>query len=244
MIVLLAKSDSWSEEARLLKLGELRISVYPRQQGRGDLLFEQTLHLANATMSITTKDVRIQLWVHADTNKLRVSVRSHPVKTNVRASLRIWRNESRKFRRGEEGGAYGCNCRENLVRPDSMYEDLNAIVWYHRNGNESCYEQSLALEGIGGGVDPLRFLTSGGSVEGRTVDGSESRPMVKKSGTEMRLSLIPFSVPVSRFLSSFRSPPLPSPSLVSFPLSSLRCSSPLIVSSFLPLLVSFLLLLV
>jgi len=182
VVVLLAKSNSWSEEARLLKLGELRVSLYPRQELGEGSWFSQKLHLSNASISISTRDVKVCVWIHALTNRLEVSVSSQR-KTKVRAALRIWRNETRKFRRGEEGGAYGCNCREHVLRPDVIHEDDGdaTVLWYHRNGNETCYVQGLALEGIVAAEDPLRYLTSGGSLEGTSSSGSTGISFVKRS---------------------------------------------------------------
>eukprot|EP00960_Hanusia_phi_P012142 353811-Hanusia_phi.AAC.4 len=210
VVVLLAKSNSWSEEARLLKLGELRVSLYPRQELGEGSWFSQKLHLSNASISISTRDVKVCVWIHALTNRLEVSVSSQR-KTKVRAALRIWRNETRKFRRGEEGGAYGCNCREHVLRPDVIHEDDGdaTVLWYHRNGNETCYVQGLALEGIVAAEDPLRYLTSGGSLEGTSSSGSTGISFVKRSGNEKNPPCSDTSSPPS--LLSLPPPPPPPP---------------------------------
>ena len=51
LVMLIAKTDAWSENALLLKLGRVRLSLSPNPfVGAGD--FKQTLTIGNATMTL------------------------------------------------------------------------------------------------------------------------------------------------------------------------------------------------
>ena len=69
--VLLSKSDAWSGNGRLLKLGSVKITLQPSLlPGR---TFRTTLHVSNATILVQNADVRILLWIDALANVVHVT---------------------------------------------------------------------------------------------------------------------------------------------------------------------------
>src|ERR1700730_7135252 len=55
ILLLLAKSDSWSENGQLLKLGRVRLKLTPNPFAESDA-FEQTLNLENAEVLLRNRN--------------------------------------------------------------------------------------------------------------------------------------------------------------------------------------------
>ena len=92
IVLLLARTDAWSENAQLLKVGRVRVSLSPNPfQGAK---VQQTLHLEDGTVTISSGKNEVKIWADANQPIVRVkSKMSSPVK--VTARLETWRNEKR-----------------------------------------------------------------------------------------------------------------------------------------------------
>ena len=171
----ISKTDSWSENARLLKLGKIRIQLDPNPFQSG-LPFKQALSLRDGSILIGAgnpdEEVRLRIWVDANAPVVRVEVESDKP-CDVRASLDIWRTEPRELgRKREIFSAYGLSGAPfpTVVMPDTVLEDQpDRIVWYHRN-ETSVWPKTLELQGLSSlidmSADPLLHRTFGGAVLG------------------------------------------------------------------------------
>src|SRR5580658_6581150 len=65
LVLLIAKSDAWSETGKIVKLGRLRIKLSPNPFiGSSD--FSQTLKLENGSIEIQQGDNTIRVWIDAN----------------------------------------------------------------------------------------------------------------------------------------------------------------------------------
>ncbi len=186
LLFYIGKTDSYSENVRLLKLGKLRVRFSPNPFEEG-CTFKQELDLRNGIISIrssnnlTKNSVDLRFWVDANYPVIRISG-DLSAKTIVTVELEHWRTErteapvaDRSFsglldRDSEDGGfAYPV-----YVEPDTIVKGRRkSIVWYHRNGQgeHSIWEETLRVQGLeeymDKSADPLLDLTFGALVEGK-----------------------------------------------------------------------------
>ena len=174
LLFYLSKTDAWDENARLLKLGRVRVSLTPNPFRVG-AAFRQELDTATGTIRIQStinhQPLTILLWVDANRPVVRVEIDSlSPV--DVRAAVELWRTAERT-REGREG-----HCDAGLRAPDErerVYPDTvvpiagDAVVWCHRN-RSSCWAATLEHQGmatwIPQGQDPLMNRTFGALLRG------------------------------------------------------------------------------
>ncbi|MCC7492842.1 MAG: hypothetical protein IT204_10860 [Fimbriimonadaceae bacterium] len=177
LLLLLAKSDAWDGNGRLLKIGRLRLSLTPNPFLAGRP-FRQTLNLADGAIEISAPPVELRVWIDAHAPWLRVELRAaEPVGLTVRNE--VWRTQPRELHGGELLSAYGL-----AGGPQPLVQDPDTVVtrpgptltWYHRN-ERSCWEQVLRHQGLGSLIpslrDPLLGRTFGAQVraaELRRVD--------------------------------------------------------------------------
>lgn len=176
LLFYIGKTDAWSENGRLLKLGRVRVSLSPNSYAPGGA-FRQVLKLKEGLIEICTgegsgKVVR-RIWVDANHPVIDVEIESRiPVQATV--SLEAWRRVRRHIvREDEAGSAYGLHGNGGeliVVEPDSILpRQPGRIVWFHRNVR-SLWRQNLVLQGLEGQLralrDPLLHRTFGGLIEG------------------------------------------------------------------------------
>lgn len=91
LVMLIAKTDAWSENALLLKLGRVRLSLSPNPfVGTSD--FKQVLTISNALMTLKAGKNEVKVWVDANNPAIRVEAHTEKkVKMSVRNEL--WRTK-------------------------------------------------------------------------------------------------------------------------------------------------------
>jgi hypothetical protein len=200
LLFYISKTDSYSENVRLLKLGKLRIRFSPNPFEEG-CTFRQELDLRNGILSIRSsnhqeqRSLDLRFWVDANNPVIRVSGNLSAA-SSVEVILELWRMErteaqdaDRSFsglldRDSENGGfAYPV-----YVEPDSIVTGRgNSILWYHRNrqSGPSIWEETLRVQDLEGfmaeSADPLRGLTFGALVQGKGML-SRSPVLLQSSG--------------------------------------------------------------
>jgi alpha-L-fucosidase 2 len=183
LYILLSKSDAWSEEGRLLKLGKVSLEFNPNFFNNDS--FRQRLRVRNATVVISgSHGASIEIWIDALTNVLNVEVKS-PHVVEVAASLLVWRDRVRSFKPGEETSFMGATCnRSRVFYPDIVLaaDEKGNIVWYHRNENRSIFADGLLHEGldpswVAGLTDPLLNRTFGALLRARTFPAPAEQPV-------------------------------------------------------------------
>jgi hypothetical protein len=174
LLFYISKTDAWSENARLLKVGRLRVALAPNPFVKG-APFRQALKLGDGEIEIEAgpppATMRVHVWVDADYPVVRVEAESKR-EFRMRAGLEVWRTAPRELTGHEIESAYGMDGGPEPVicYPDTVVPNLpSRIVWFHRN-ERSIWPLTLKLQGLdtlaGKLSDPLLYRTFGGLVEG------------------------------------------------------------------------------
>ena len=184
VVFYIGKTDSWGDNARLLKVGKVRIDLTPNPfSGSSD--FQQTLNLRQGTIEIEygKEDSAVKLRVWADTNHPVVHINSqsqNPIEITV--SIELWRTEPDELpsievsdvhlHRGQPGNKYA----PTVVEPDTVLQNQhNRIGWYHHNKKSVGPELTMSIQGLSDYrmVDPLLHRTFGAvikAVAGKQLD--------------------------------------------------------------------------
>ena len=175
LLFYISKTDAWSENARLLKLGKVRVKVEPNPFEKG-LPFKQTLKLRQGEIEIIAgsaeRKVTLRVWVDANQQVIRVEAEGKQA-FNIETHLEVWRTKERELKGGEANsarGLTGTNTYPIIVYPDTIVPSKGEpIVWYHRN-EKSCYPVTLKNQHLGELLtkypDPLMGRTFGGCMKG------------------------------------------------------------------------------
>ncbi|MCF7854701.1 MAG: DUF5703 domain-containing protein [Candidatus Pacebacteria bacterium] len=196
LTLLISKTDAWSENCRLLKIGRLRITLLPDLSGP-HASFKQTLRLRQGELVIRGADgersAEIKIWVDANRPVIRVEA-SGQEPFNAEVHLDLWRTERRALENDELDSAYGMRGGPNpvYVEPDTVFQDqTDRIVWCHRN-ERSIWENNLKHQGLEGFIekssDPLLHRTFGAAVEGEGLVSTDAETLSTDTPTK-RLAL-------------------------------------------------------
>jgi len=181
LLFYLSKTDAWDENARLLKLGRVRVSLSPNPFA-ADTQFRQDLALATGCIriqsSIDNLQSTISIWVDANRPVVRVEIDAEqPVE--VKVSLELWRTAERDRESAEAhcGAGFRTLQERERVYPDTVVTTTeDAVVWCHRN-RTSCWAATLEHQDMAAwitqGHDPLIHRTFGALLrgEGLVKDG-------------------------------------------------------------------------
>ncbi len=189
LLFYLSRTDAWSENCRLLKLGKVRVTLMPNPFQKGGR-FSQTLDVERGEILIRFKtaeqDAAIRFAVDALHPVVTVDIDSkQPVEACV--SLEPWRTQRRELKGAEAHSAYGLlpagdesvEVTPIIVEPDRiMAGQKNSVIWYHRN-ERSIWKANLQLQALDhvaeNQVDPLLNRTFGALIQGEgLVNQSDS----------------------------------------------------------------------
>ena len=184
MLFYISKTDSWSENARLLKLGRVRVKLSPNPFA-GDLIFRQTLKLRQGVIEITAgnKDtpITLNIWVDANHPVIRVEVEGEE-EFDVQVSLETWRDKEYELKATTTSDIFNVFTSDNTnfaakgnLYPTIVYPDVivpgekNRVIWYHHN-IKSGWPVTMKLQGLeslmDNMTDPLSGRIFGGAIEG------------------------------------------------------------------------------
>lgn len=201
LLFYLSKTDTWSENARLLKIGKIRLSLSPNPF-KGGTPYLQELKLSDGLIHIEAgKDkekVSIDIWVDANHPVVEVDVKSRtPIKAKV--STEPWRTTRREItNKMEEHSAYGINGTKIFIEKDSILTYVQKdIVWLHRN-RRSIWQDNLKLQGLNKyikkGDDPLLDRTFGALLRSNDLEKvSPSMLSTKDPLTKLSVSVYAFT---------------------------------------------------
>ncbi len=171
----IGKTDAWSENARLLKLGRIRVQLTPNPF-ENSTAFQQTLDLKSGSIHILAgksgEKADLRVWVDANNPVIQVEIKGErPYEVSV--SLENWRKQPRELKdKDEMHSAYGLAQAPFpvIVTPDKVVDRSgNDVVWYHRN-ERSIWPLTLKHQGLEPLVsklkDPLLHRTFGGLISG------------------------------------------------------------------------------
>lgn len=176
LLFLISRSDAFSEIARLLKVGQVRVSLTPSPFAAG-APFHQALRLRDGVCEISAgeNEGRVVLRVFVDSEQPVihcVGEAAGPVR--VQARVESWRREVRTLSTDEEknsawtmlGAPFPLVESADLFPPAAR----DAVTWLHRNETSPAFRETLrtqSLESASDAIaDPLRRRTFGGWLTG------------------------------------------------------------------------------
>jgi len=187
LVFYISKTDSWSDNGRLLKVGRLRITTDPPLPTAAG--FEQRLCLAEGAMVIRCgegTDVTVtRLWVDAHHPMVHVTIDGQRERSAT-AEIDLWRTERTPYPACEVSDLLEDRSKPNrlhepiFVEPDTILEGLkDRIGWYHFNRKSVGPALTARLQGLSeyleGQADPLLHRIFGAVVTaqgGRRIDDS------------------------------------------------------------------------
>jgi alpha-L-fucosidase 2 len=191
LFLYLSKTDAWSENGQLLKLGKIRINLDPSPFASGKP-FRQELKLTEGEIVIQAgkpaEQVNISVRIDANHPVAEIIVTAKkPVR--VKVELLPWRTVRRAMTKQDElMSVYGLEgSDESPVYQEADHFPAptgNRITWYHRN-DRSVWKENLQLQALGDYAshtyDPLFYLTFGASIEGAGLK-TESATVLSSDG--------------------------------------------------------------
>ena len=138
IVLLLAKSDAWSENGQLLKLGRVRLKLTPNPFTATGA-FSQTLKLETGEIEIQNGKNIAHIWADANNSAIHVEIESEqPV--SLEAKSETWRTKTYHLNHNEVSQAgffeWGNNPNGLTFDADTILPpEKNAISWCHFNSN-------------------------------------------------------------------------------------------------------------
>jgi hypothetical protein len=182
IVLLLAKSDAWSENGQLLKIGRVRVQLTPNPfKNSGP--FIQTLKLEDGEIVFQSGENTARIWVDANRPVIHLEVETKdPVYLQARTEL--WRTNQYHLNQTavQQAGFFECgNNSDGLdFLPDTVLPaQKNCIFWCHFNTN-SIYPLVFQKENLSALLskypDPLLHRCFGIAMTGArlTADGNQT----------------------------------------------------------------------
>ncbi len=170
----ISKTDAWDENARLVKLGRVRVRIAPNPFA-ADQPFQQVLDLKTGRIVIRAGqgDSAVSLAVWVDANRPVILVEAEGRRAfDLTASVELWRTRERTLTGPEVYSAYGMDGGPQpvVVRTDTRLPARDhRLTWYHRNP-ASIWPGTMKLQGMEAWMstakDPLLNRTFGGQMRG------------------------------------------------------------------------------
>lgn len=196
IVVLISKTDAWDENARLLKVGRLRIKLTPNPFV--GVAITQSLDLQNGCITLKSGDNSVTIWVDANSPVIRV-------KSNLKKEAKIsvdnemWRTEKYHLTQQQINkyvfNMWSWNSNPNGIDclPDQTIATGNKrIAWCHYN-THSMYPVVLKQEHleslIGKYEDPLLHRCFGAMVEGNGFKTASDKTLVNEKAKESLLNV-------------------------------------------------------
>lgn len=186
VLLYLSRSGTFDENNVFLKLGRIRLNLYPNPfEGA---VFRQELKLHDGYVEIeavkNNKRMSIEIWANVFTSVVEVVVHSdEPLSLsttyeNWRMAPLVWDKPSQI----RASLAFRDAPVKAVIHPDSIDLKNNRVTWYHRNREQTVFDLTVRqqqLESVKSQLwNPLKHLTFGGYMEGKNMvaDGiSEGR---------------------------------------------------------------------
>lgn len=179
ILLLLAKTDSWSENGQLLKLGRVRIKLTPNPFAQPNPV-EQILKLENAEVQIRNDQNVASIWVDVNHPVAHVEINAEkPIEMEARTE--IWRTDSYHLdpKALSAAGFFEWGSNPNGLSFDSdtvLSAQQNVVSWCHFNTNSIyplVFEREHLASLLSKYPDPLLHRCFGVAMKGdglQTVD--------------------------------------------------------------------------
>ena len=205
----IGKTDAWDDNARLLKVGKVRVHFEPNPIIPGQA-FRQELRLSEGCIEITTGDATpskqspianrqstIRVWVDANNPVIYVTANS-ATPMEATAFVEVWRTNQCELAEVEcsdvmnEPGKPKSMHAPTILKPDTLLTgQRDRIGWYHHN-NKSVGPQMLAvIQGLTGfnQPDPLLHRTFGAVVTADKGERLDDQHLRSPRGNSHRFSV-------------------------------------------------------
>ena len=172
LVLLVAKSDAWTELGKLVKLGRVRIELTPNPFVNAPQ-FSQMLRLEDGSIEIRSGTNVLQVWVDANRPVIHVEAKLDHQST-LHAHLELWRTRTHPYNEPspERGGLFemGNHPIPLEFAADTVLPTINRqITWYHFNSS-SIYPIVLKQEHLQSVLekhpDPLLHRCFGAALRG------------------------------------------------------------------------------
>ena len=205
LVFYMSKTDAWSENGRLLKLGKVRVSLTPNPF-IDSTSFIHKLSVKDGIITIKSgqenNETQIRIWVDAHNPAVSIGIESQ-MAVDAKVAFEPWRTNRRELSGQEADSAYGLEGDLPIfVEPDTIVASQNEkIVWYHRN-ERSVWKANLELQALGEQCsalsDPLLGRTFGALIEGDGLVGkSETLLVTDKPKKKLTISICTLTVQTS-----------------------------------------------
>lgn len=202
LILLVSKSDAWTEMGHLVKLGRLRIHFTPNSFVNVSG-FRQTLRLEDGSIEIKSGDDAILVW--ADANHPVIHIEANFTRPEaLQVNLEIWRTRTHPYEgpSPDNGGLFEFGNHDVPVdfEADTVLPAAgNHLTWYHFNAT-SIYplvlEQEHLQQVIAKYPDPLLHRCFGAALFGPGLVGKDERTLVSAApNRKLRLDLVALTIP-------------------------------------------------
>jgi hypothetical protein len=183
----ISRSDTFSEVARLLKVGRVRVSFTPNPFAAGQP-FRQHLQLRDGVCEITAgesgKRVVLTVFVDAEQPVVHcVGTSNSPIR--VTAQVVSWREERHTLAAGDERNSAWT--MEGAPFPLTEAADgfpphtKDAVSWYHRNETSPAFTETLRVQSLSSAADtipdPILHRTFGGWLTGSDFTATDDRTL-------------------------------------------------------------------
>ena len=202
----ISRTDSWDDNARLLKVGKVRVSLTPNPLTAG-AKFRQTLALETGEIVIeitgaagagggASKTV-LRVWVDANHPVIHVTAEgTQPLTATAR--IEIWRKTPYELPSIEcsdvHNGANkpGTKQTATIVEPDTVLTNQQGrIGWYHHNGKSVGPELTMRIQGLSGYKmsDPILHRTFGAVIAAESGKRVDDLTLTTTPGKSQRISV-------------------------------------------------------
>ncbi len=199
VLFLIGKTDSYDENASLLKLGKIRICFTPNPF-TSNSNFKQNLNLNQSEIIITEGNwLEVRIWVDANHPVINVETKGkHKFQQEV--FLETWRDSITKMSTTEVSdmfkNLYGPDKFQTIIYPDKYEKTGSRLTWYHgnRKPENDPYEINMNLQGLNDAIKklnhPLVKRIFGAAMEGEDfVVADEKRLVSEDENKEFSFSI-------------------------------------------------------
>ncbi|MBN1817121.1 MAG: hypothetical protein JW828_07145 [Sedimentisphaerales bacterium] len=198
----ISKTDAWGDNARLLKIGKVRIRISPNPL-QGDVSFQQELQLENGTIVFEINRgkpnaVKISVWVDAHDPVVYATAESaEPVR--LTGHIELWRNEPNELPSLECSDVMQISHSRpkdplppTVVQPDTIFRDLQGrIGWVHHNSKSVGPAITMKVQGLDDFpmADPLLGRTFGAVITAENSERVNDMTLTTRSAASQRFSV-------------------------------------------------------
>lgn len=184
----IARTDSWDDNGRLLKVGSMRVRVGKAAADRTKS-FRQTLTVKDGTLSAVFGEgdgqVKLRLWVDAHSPLVCVEIKTRQA-TEATACAELWRTQQTTLPHAETSDIFGGRPDKTVVEPDTVIAGLKDMVgWYHRNVKSIGPALCAKIQGVAEfpRLDPLLHRTFGALIAAERPERIDDRTLRSQPGT-------------------------------------------------------------